>query len=389
MKILMIAPTPFFSDRGCHVRIFEETKVLQKYGHQIIICTYHNGGDIPGITTSRIINIPWYKKSEAGPSFQKIYLDIILLFHTLNVAKKWNPEIIHAHLHEGCLIGYFIKILTKKPLIFDYQGSLTDEMRSHRFFTGSRGIYNIIQFIEQKIDNSADLIITSSQKMVQTLHDDWKIKKNKIFFTMDGVDTDFFNTGTDHKILLEKMNIPKNRKIIVFLGLLNEYQGIDCLLKSIAFILEHRTDVHFLIMGFPHENLYATYAKQMNIIDHITFTGRINYSEAPHYLSLGDIAVSPKLSKTEANGKLYNYMACGLPTVVFDSPVNREILGDLGIYAKIFGDPVSFAEAIEYGLNNENLLKILHQKLRAKAVADFSWDSVAEKILKAYNIAGK
>ena len=389
MKILMIAPTPFFSDRGCHVRIFEETKVLQKHKHQVTICTYHNGEDIPGITTSRITNIPWYKKSEAGPSFHKIYLDIILLFHTLKIAKKMKPDIIHAHLHEGCLIGYFIKKMIRKPLIFDYQGSLSDEMMSHGYFTNSKMIYKIIQVFEKKINNSADLIVTSSQKMAQNLQENGKIPKNKIFFTLDGVDTDIFIPDNTTEILREKLQLPKNKKIIVYLGLLNEYQGIDCLLKSIVLILKHRTDIHFLIMGFPNQARYENIAKQLKINDHVTFTGRISYFEAPRYLALGDLAVSPKLSITEANGKLYNYMACGLPAVVFDSPTNREILGDSGIYAKIFGNPESFAEAIEIGLNNENILRVLGQKLREKAVTDFSWDAVVEKILNVYTISEK
>ena len=389
MKILMIAPTPFFSDRGCHVRIFEETKVLQKHKHQVTICTYHNGEDIPGITTSRITNIPWYKKSEAGPSFHKIYLDIILLFHTLKIAKKMKPDIIHAHLHEGCMIGYFIKKMIRKPLIFDYQGSLSDEMMSHGYFTNSKMIYKIIQLFEKKINNSADLIVTSSQKMAQNLQENGKIPKNKIFFTLDGVDTDIFIPDNTTEILREKLQLPKNKKIIVYLGLLNEYQGIDCLLKSIVSILKHRTDIHFLIMGFPNQARYENIAKQLKINDHVTFTGRISYFEAPRYLALGDLAVSPKLSITEANGKLYNYMACGLPAVVFDSPTNREILGDSGIYAKIFGNPESFAEAIEFGLNNENILRVLGQKLREKAVTDFSWDTVVEKILNVYTISEK
>jgi glycosyltransferase involved in cell wall biosynthesis len=389
MKILMIAPTPFFSDRGCHVRIFEETKVLQKHKHQVTICTYHNGEDIPGITTSRITNIPWYNKSEAGPSFHKIYLDIILLFHTLKIAKEMKPDIIHAHLHEGCMIGYFIKKMIRKPLIFDYQGSLSDEMISHGYFKNSTMIYKIIQVFETKINNSADLVVTSSQKMAQNLQENGKIPKNKIFFTLDGVDTDIFIPDNTTEILREKLQLPKNKKIIVYLGLLNEYQGIDCLLKSIVSILKHRTDIHFLIMGFPNQARYENIAKQLKINDHVTFTGRISYFEAPRYLALGDLAVSPKLSITEANGKLYNYMACGLPAVVFDSPTNREILGDSGIYAKIFGNPESFAEAIEFGLNNENIVRVLGQKLREKAVTDFSWDAVVEKILNVYTISEK
>jgi len=94
----------------------------------------------------------------------------------------------------------------------------------------------------------------------------------------------------------------------------------------------------------------------------VTFTGRVDYDRAGEYLGLGDIAVSAKLSTTEANGKLYNYMACGLPSVVFDSAVNREILGDHGNYARL-GDASALAAEIN------NLLDHPAERGRARAGA--------------------
>jgi hypothetical protein len=79
-KILNIVPTPFFADRGCHMRILGEMKALANYGYRNIIVTYHNGRDLEGLDIRRIINIPWYKKLEAGPSIHKFYIDILLFF---------------------------------------------------------------------------------------------------------------------------------------------------------------------------------------------------------------------------------------------------------------------------------------------------------------------
>ncbi len=56
MKILTIAATPFFSDRGCHMRIYNEAKFLQKFGSIVKICTYHEGKNIDGLDIERILN---------------------------------------------------------------------------------------------------------------------------------------------------------------------------------------------------------------------------------------------------------------------------------------------------------------------------------------------
>ena len=57
MKILHIAPTPFFADRGCHMRILGEVLQLRAMGHQIVIATYHNGRNVKDLVIKRIITI--------------------------------------------------------------------------------------------------------------------------------------------------------------------------------------------------------------------------------------------------------------------------------------------------------------------------------------------
>src|ERR1700756_657924 len=138
-----------------------------------------------------------------------------------------------------------------------------------------------------------------------------------------------------------------NKKIVVYLGLLTEYQGVDLLLKVIKSIVEKRDDVHFLIMGYPNVEKYKKISEDLNISQYITFTGRVSYWEIYNYLALGTIAVSPKFLESggEGNIKVYNYIAAGLPSVVFDYMVNREILGDLGIYARP-KDPISLEDCI-------------------------------------------
>ena len=65
-SILSIAPTSFFYDYGCHVRILEEALALQKLGHRVTICTYNSGNDVDGLDIRRTAPIPWRKGVEVG-----------------------------------------------------------------------------------------------------------------------------------------------------------------------------------------------------------------------------------------------------------------------------------------------------------------------------------
>jgi glycosyltransferase involved in cell wall biosynthesis len=104
---------------------------------------------------------------------------------------------------------------------------------------------------------------------------------------------------------------------------------------------------------------------------------------APTYLALGDIAVSPKLSETEGNGKLLNYIAMGLPTVTFDTAVSREILGGLGVYAPQ-GDWTALATEIEELIRDSSAAMERGRGLRAHAVTQHNWETAIKPLLEVY-----
>jgi len=389
MKILMIAPTPFFSDRGCHVRIYEEAKHLASMGNNVTICTYHIGDDIPGLDIRRIINIPWYNKTSAGPSIHKIYLDLLLLLKSVLATYQIKPDIIHAHLHEGVLIGKICSLIFRIPLVFDVQGEFTSEIRAHKFLHRypflQNVLYRILAVVEWGSYKVADALLVNSSFMSNRLQKNNGIRKDKIFVVPDAAGLPNENSSNKTQNLAERLRIPTNKKIVVYLGLLTEYQGVDLLLQVIKSMAEKRDDVHFLIMGFPSEEEYQKIARDLKISAYITFTGRVPYWEIYDYLALGTIAVSPKLLDLggEANIKLYNYIAAGLPSVAFDYIVNREILGDLGVYARP-KDPVSLENCISKLLDDEELRLNIIRKLKEIKIDNYTWHNSINQLLQAY-----
>jgi len=391
-NVLMIAPTPFFADYGCHVRILEEARILQKLGHRVVICAYPSGGDVPGLTIERV----WDTQREdvqvgatASASY-KIRCDIFLFFKSLQVARRFKPDVIHAHLHEGALIGYLLGIVRRTPLIFDFQGSLTDEMVNHRFLRRDGPLYRPMRGAEWLIDHMPKAIITNSRHAADLLTGEFGCDDGRIYIVPDCVNGDVFRPwwewGADERAGLKaQLGIPPGRRVVIYLGLLAEYQGIRHLLQAARHLIEsHSNELHFLIMGYPGEDYYRAVARDLGLAEHITFTGRIPYDEAPRYLAAGDVAVAPKLSATEGSGKILTYMALGLPTVAFDVPVSREYLGDLGVYAEA-GDPLSLAEAIGSLLSDEEKAATLGRRLREQAMRDYSWERAGERILGIYD----
>lgn len=388
-RVLKIAPTAFFSDYGCHVRILEETRALQRLGNRVVICTYHTGADPAGVCVRRALNTPWWRTVRVGSSRRKFFYDFWLLLKTFETALLFRPDIIHAHLHEGALIGTLVGRVLGVPVVFDFQGSLTSEMVDHRFLDPDSLWYGPLRLLEWVIDHWAAVIVTSSRNAADILVRDFGYPRAKVRTIPDCVDAATFRPrwlrDDLERIgrLRTRLGIPPDRKVVVYLGLLAEYQGTGLLLEAARRLIDRGLPVHFLIMGFPGEESYRQRAEQLGIGRFVTFTGRISYASAPDYLLLGDVAVSPKLSETEGNGKLLNYMACGLPTVAFDTPVAAEILGEAGVYARA-GDPDSLAGRIAEVLTDPARAEALGRRLRRRAEAYFSWDWAALQFVELY-----
>ena len=387
-NILMLAPTMFFADYGCHVRILEEAVTLCQMGHRVTILAYPNGRDVAGLDVRRCWGVPFNYRVIVGSSRHKIYLDVMLALKAVWHVLHHKPDVIHAHLHEGGLLGWFLSKITGAPFVFDFQGSLTGEMIDHRFLRGRDSwAFRSLLRLETWVDRAASALLTSSQHSANLLKQEFGVSEHQIHPLPDCVNADTFSPDccpdTAREDLKRQLGIPLDKQLIVYLGLLTEYQGIGLLLDAVHQLKGQRTDSHLLLMGFPHEG-YRARAVQLGIGDRVTFTGKIPYEEAPRFLALGDTAVAPKISATEGSGKILNYMSMALPTVAFDTPVSREYLGDLGLYATECS-AAALAAALGQILDmSEAERAALGEKLRQRAITVYSWERAGEQLVAVY-----
>lgn len=362
----MIAPTPYFSDRGCHVRIYEEAAALKRQGHEVLICTYHLGRNLGDFAIWRTLKVPWYKKTAAGASWHKFYLDIFLLFLAAKAVLTFKPDIIHAHLHEGAFIALLLQSIFKKPVLFDYQGSLSSETADHHFVGPKNPLLKLAKFVEAKVDQGADFLITSAPRNLKVPH------KETLF---DGVDIASFTPKTAlHKPLT-----------IVYLGLLGEYQGTDLLLQAFAEVTKINPQARLVMRGFPKIEKYQKMALELGIpAENIEIAGAVDYAKAADFLNIGSIAVAPKISTTEANQKILAYMACGLSVVAFKTEINEQMLGGEE-YLAVESTAVALAEKLKFMLSlSQQQLTEIGQKNRERVESLYSWDKVGVRLVEIY-----
>ena len=392
LHIAMIAPTGFFADYGCHVRILEEARALQALGHAVTICTYPTGATPGGLRVVRLPAIRHQSSAHVGSHRLKLLLDPLLAGLVLTRGLREPIDVVHGHLHEGAAIGWPLARARRAPLILDYQGSLTSEMVDHRFLSPDGPGVPLFGAIERVVEAAADRIVTSSTFAGRQLAARKSWPPERIVSVPDGVDVSRFRPrgaedGAELTALRQRLGIPPNRLVIGYLGLLAEYQGTGDLIRAAREVVDAEPGTHFLIMGYPNAAEYERAAGHAGLAGHVTFTGRVPYAQAPTHLRLCDLAVAPKRSKTEGNGKVLNYMAAGLPTVAYAGGVAAEFLGPEARLAERGSVPALAGEILRL-VRDADARRAYGERLRARAEHQFSWQRQIDKILDVYASVG-
>ena len=88
MRILMIAPEPFFEPRGTPFSDYHRIRALLELGHTVDLVTYPFGKDVslPGLRVFRCARPPLMTGIGIGPSWRKIPLDLCVACTTLRRA---------------------------------------------------------------------------------------------------------------------------------------------------------------------------------------------------------------------------------------------------------------------------------------------------------------
>ena len=327
-RILHIAPTPFFADRGCHIRIEGIVNCLRELGYENTVCTYHHGRDVDRIDTKRISTIKGYTKTEAGPSFYKIWADWKLLWLCVRCAWREKPVAVHAHLHEGLFIAQLLCLILfwrAVPIVGDMQGSLSGELDSHGSFKKTGFLRRPTRWIEEFLLKTADHLVCSSTQCLEKIRSEFGIADKKISLAQDGANPSPEISRVESEILRERLGIPDHKTVVIYTGALLDSKGVGKLRAVIKRCATY-PEIHFLVVGYPVENM-TPFISKYSLEDNCTLTGQVDFAQLPQYLSIGDIGIDPKQSDAgEGSGKMLNYMASGLPIAAFETVNNREFL---------------------------------------------------------------
>lgn len=230
----------------------------------------------------------------------------------------------------------------------------------------------------------ADRIITVSEFSKKDIIKYLRYPKDRIDVINDAVDHNRYYQKRD-KSILNKYNISKNEKVILYVGSEQKRQNIPFLLESFCELKKILPEVKLLKIGNSQksksENNLLDLIKKLGLEKEVVFTGLVSEEELPKWYNAADLLVYPCLYAGFGLPPL-EAMACGTPVITSNLTSLPEVVGNAGIMV----DPRNkdqLVRAMHEVLTNKNLRDSLVKKGLKKAET-FNWEKSAEETLAVY-----
>jgi len=324
----MIAPEPFFSPRGTPMSVYYRINALSKLGHQVDLLTYPMGQEveIAGLRVIRGWRVPFIYDIGIGPSLKKLLLDALLFVKATYILTMKKYDLLFLH-EEAVFFGLIARSIFRIKYIYDMHSSLPQQLKNFRF-TNSRPLIKFFWLLEKYSLMKASAIITichdlQEQVRIEGYEDKHELIQNTLFYPI------IYSEDSD-SVDFERIVNVQDRKIVIYAGSFEPYQGLDMYIDAIRIVLNRRSDVLFVLIGGGPKQILAirNRAYGADCLNNIIFMGMLEVNTVKKFITRADILVSPRILGTNTPLKIYEYMASGIPIVATKLKTHTQELDD-------------------------------------------------------------
>jgi glycosyltransferase involved in cell wall biosynthesis len=329
MTILMIAPEPFLEPRGTPISVLQRLQALSNLGYTIDLVTYHVGQDvdIPGVQIHRIPSVPFVKSVKTGPSLIKPFLDLLLFFKAFFLLLRRRYKVIHSH-EEASFFSVILAHIFRTQHVYDMHSSLPRQLENFNY-GNNRVLIRLFEILERWVLRTCTAVITIGSDLAAYVE---KINPGVRQLHIGNLALHTNQLPASQKSanhLREELKL-NGRKLIVYAGSFEHYQGIGLLLESAAIVKSHYPEVCFVLVGGKPEQLlrWQAFVLYTQMEKQVRFVGIVPPEESLAYLEVADVLVSPRIEGTSVPLKVYSYLHAGKPIVATRIEAHSQVLNE-------------------------------------------------------------
>lgn len=322
-----------------------------------------------------------------------------------------SPPIIYQRMSRCNYTGAKLSQKYKTPLIMEYNGS---EAWGARHWGHPMIFERLARKAELASLRAAHLVVTISDVLADELVA-IGIERSKIVVYPNCVDSKVFDSARfnpgDLEVLRSRQGIPKQAIVLGFIGTFGKWHGIDVLCDAIRMLAHKdrewldRFNVRFLIVGDGHLRSFVEAIAGDDVAkQYVIWPGLVEQTEAPAYLAMMDILVSPHVPNADGSRffgsptKLFEYMSMARPIIASGLEQIQEVLSpslsasnlpvdapsDRANELAILSEPGNVGElirAIRFLVERRDWRDVLAKNARMEVLEKYQWSHHVSKIL--------
>ena len=388
MRILMIAPEPFFEARGTPFSEYHRIRALADLGHSVDLVTYPFGKDVslPALKVHRSWRPPFVRRVKIGPSWAKVPLDVLLALKALHVALKWRFDYVHSH-EEGGAIGLALARLLRVPHLYDMHSSLPEQLSNFKF-SRSRLLLGAFRALERLMVSRSASVIVICRHLEEVVR---QIAPSAHVVLIENAPGSGDTAAAGPVDARASAGLPNGAPMVLYTGTFEAYQGLDLLFAAMKPVVAQLPDARLVLAGGHPDQVERArrQASELGVGACTVFVGERPAEEIPAYLEAADVLVSPRSRGKNTPLKIYQYLRSGRPIVATNLLTHTQVLD--GTVAELT-DPTAaaFGAGILRVLRDPGHAAALSRAARALADTRYTYEAYVERTREALQpIAGR
>jgi glycosyltransferase involved in cell wall biosynthesis len=380
MKILFLAPQPFYTERGTPIAVRLAVTSLCREGHQVDLLTYPEGEDIaiPGMRLLRAGRPPGVKRIPIGFSIKKLLCDLWLLFAAFGLLRRERYDVVHA-VEESVFIALLARLFWRFKLVYDMDSLMADQIAEK--WPRVTSLLPFMQWFEKQAIKRSDLVLAVCPLVAERARG--STDAQLVHLTPDVA----FAPKTA-ALEVEDLHAYSRQPgpLALYVGNLEAYQGIDLLLDALLLMAPEQR-CNLLVIGGSDAAVeaYTAQAQAAGLAEWVRFLGQRPLDALPTYLKQADILCSPRLKGVNTPMKIYSYMLAGRAILATDIASHSQVLD--GTCAMLVSPtPQAMAEGWSALIASRHLRSSLSEQAAERAGTLYCESAFDARLKTAYQV---
>jgi glycosyltransferase involved in cell wall biosynthesis len=380
MKILLLAPQPFFQNRGTPIAVRLMAETLGKMGHDVHLLVFCEGEDLvmEHVTIHRIPALPGLCPVPPGFSLKKLFSDFLMTAESFWLRRKDRFDLVHA-VEESVFIAMLLWMFFGIPYIYDLDSWMSDQLLAKLTFLGSfRKIFEFFEKTAVRHSSGVIPVCKAIEKKIRTFAPD------KPLLRLEDISLLQDDAAVPPELLREQFGC--HGKMVMYVGNLERYQGIALLLEAFALLDPAAFPSSLVIIGGTAKDIqhYTGMAGRLGIGSRTFFIGPRPAAHLAMYLRQADLLVSPRTEGENTPMKIYSYMDSGKPVLATRIVSHTQVL-DESIAFLAAPQAADMAAALRQIFSDSVEAGRRAARAKEKATAEYCRPAYEKKIMTFYN----